>query len=255
MANQVEAHERRWSLRIFGLPAPTTTPEKLPQSKDALLKFLAEDLQITNILPADIDTAHRLGEVIDHKQTLLVRFFRREIPEFILSSKSMLKGKVSSIFEDTTYRNRCLIWDLSQRPEVERAWNMGGVIWAKLHNRTRKMKVEITDDLDEVLNRPPGTPSLSGRRKRQKQQRPRKNRKNSTSNRPLTVPNGIDQGTLAEPAEIPDVPADETLTSLPITENPGFNEDNVNEGDPTTLVIHTNVNTETPDETLSAELL
>ena len=153
MANQIEAHERRWAMRIMGLPSPTTVPESPKDIKAAILLFLLEKLDIKNVRPMDMDTAHRLGPIIDGKQTILVRFFRRQIVEDILMSKRMLKGKNMSLFQDTTRKNRTLIWNLTQRAEVEGAWCANGKIWAKLHGKTTKIRASITDDLDKLLSK------------------------------------------------------------------------------------------------------
>jgi hypothetical protein len=153
MANQIEAHERRWAMRIMGLPSPTTIPESLKEVKTAILFFLAEKLEIKNVRAMDMDTAHRLGPIVDGKQTVLVRFFRRQVVEDILNSKRMLKGKNMSIFQDTTRKNRTLIWNLTQRAEVEGAWCANGKVWAKLHEKNKKIRVSITEDLDKVLSK------------------------------------------------------------------------------------------------------
>ena len=133
IANDVEAHGRRWSVRLVGMPAPTPAPGKIrestPEAKAAALRFFAEYLNVNNISPEDIDCAHRIGAVKDRKQTLLIRFFRREIAEHLLSNKKMLKGKTFAIFEDKPQLNMNLIFKVSKRAEVERAWNMGGSVW------------------------------------------------------------------------------------------------------------------------------
>jgi hypothetical protein len=155
MVNQIEAHERRWAIRLFGLKAPTKKPELIHQSKEVLLIFLKEKLGIDNIKPGEIDTIHRLGPITpEGNQTLLVRFFRRELVDYILASKRLLKGKNASLFQDTTQKNRKLIFDLTRRPEVESAWCTGVHIWAKLHASTKRVQVGITTDLDKILATP-----------------------------------------------------------------------------------------------------
>jgi hypothetical protein len=100
-----------------------------------------------------MDTAHRIGPIKDGNQNILVRFFRREIVDIILTNKRMLKGESMSLFQDTTRRNRTLIWNLSQRAEVESAWSQSGSVWAKLHSNPKKIRVKITDNIDEVLKK------------------------------------------------------------------------------------------------------
>jgi hypothetical protein len=81
----------------------------------------------------------------------LIRFFRREIAEHLLSNKKMLKGKSVAIFEDQPQLNMNLIFKLSKRAEVERAWNMGGQVWVKLHSSPRKFKVSINDKINDIV--------------------------------------------------------------------------------------------------------
>jgi hypothetical protein len=78
LANDVEAHGRRWAIKIFGLPTPSKR-ETFSEVKEVFLTFLNNSLKITNVKHTDIDTAHRLGVPKNGKQVLLVRFFRREI--------------------------------------------------------------------------------------------------------------------------------------------------------------------------------
>jgi hypothetical protein len=93
--------------------------------------------------------------VKEKKQTLLVRFFRREIVEHILFTKKMLKGSEISLFEDTTIKNRTLIFDLNQRAEVEIAWSQSGKVWAKLYNIDKRIRVLVTENLDTVMAKYP----------------------------------------------------------------------------------------------------
>ena len=157
LANQVEAHGRRWAIRFIGMPAPDENGEKTPEAKHVVLSFLAEKLNITNISPDDIDCAHRIGTVKDKRQTLLVRFFRREIVENVLLVKKNLKGSPVSMFEDSPVKNRTMVWDLNQRAEVESAWTKAGKVWAKLFNIEKKVRVMITDDIDLVLAKYPAS--------------------------------------------------------------------------------------------------
>jgi hypothetical protein len=172
MANQVEAHERRWAIRIRGLQAPPKGKfESTPEAKKALLVLLTEKLNINNVGAADIDTAHRIGPVVDGKQTLLVRFFRREIVEHILGSKRLLKGKMMSIFQDTTQKNRQLMYELALRPEVESTWCSNGTVWVKVHSKAKKFKVTITEDIDKLLAKHP-KPATSEKPREQRRKNP-----------------------------------------------------------------------------------
>jgi len=73
LTNSVEAHQRRWAVRIFGIDAPPdNTVEQTPRSKALVLDFIINHLKIDNITIDDIDTAHRVGRKDkDGKQTML----------------------------------------------------------------------------------------------------------------------------------------------------------------------------------------
>jgi uncharacterized coiled-coil protein SlyX len=74
LANSVEAHGRRWAVRILGLPAPNKF-EKSDITKEIVLSFIHNKLNIPNVTLSDIDCAHRLGPVKDKKQSILNRVF------------------------------------------------------------------------------------------------------------------------------------------------------------------------------------
>jgi hypothetical protein len=151
IANNVEAHGRRWAVRILGLPAPQNNIERTHEAKDLVIRFLNEHLNIHDVTTDDIDCAHRVGAVKNHKQTMLTRFFRRDIADRIIKTKRILKGKDLVLHEDTTGLNRKLINDLNKRAEVESCWYIGGTIWAKKTNSTRKFKVSINDNINHIL--------------------------------------------------------------------------------------------------------
>jgi hypothetical protein len=152
ITNDVESHGRRWAIRILGLPAPTYHPEEIPEAKLVVLKLFKDYLNISNIGTCDIDCAHRANSVRLGKQTLLVRFFRREIVDLLVKARKMLAGKGIVILEDTTYLNRTLINDLKKcTTMVENSWNAAGAVWAKLKNSDKKLKVSINDNINFVL--------------------------------------------------------------------------------------------------------
>ena len=149
--NSLEAHGRRWALRIIGLPAPDTDFEKSDKTKDIILRFCSEKLDIKDLVTSDIDCAHRLGDVVDGKQTILFRCFARDVVDYLLRNKTRLKNSNIMLFEDMSYKDRRLLHAIKERTlEVESAWYLAGKIWAKLRTG-KKIKISINDDLDEVL--------------------------------------------------------------------------------------------------------
>jgi hypothetical protein len=74
-ANSIEAHSRRWAVRIVGLPAPESGTELKEDAKYLVADFLNDVMEIHDIYIADIDCAHRVGTVTKEKtQMMLVRF-------------------------------------------------------------------------------------------------------------------------------------------------------------------------------------
>jgi hypothetical protein len=49
LANEVEAHRRRWSLRILGIPPPANKFETSDEAKELVLRFITTELNIQNI--------------------------------------------------------------------------------------------------------------------------------------------------------------------------------------------------------------
>jgi hypothetical protein len=87
LANDVEAHGRRWAVRIAGIDKPTSYPETPDQAKDIVCQFITEKLGIHTIVPDDLDCAHRIGAVKQHKQAILCRFFRRDLADQVIKVK------------------------------------------------------------------------------------------------------------------------------------------------------------------------
>jgi hypothetical protein len=150
MANSTEAHNRRWSLRILGLPAPEGR-ETTAEAKMISLAFFTDNLKVPGLSTMDIDCAHRVGKVSASKQTMLVRLYERDYVDLLLKKKSNLKGSTFVLYEDATFLDRKLINLLNDHPLVENAWMTHGTIWAKKVDGGDKVKVTIKDDINSVL--------------------------------------------------------------------------------------------------------
>jgi hypothetical protein len=151
LVNSVEAHGRRWAVRIIGLPSPRERNETTHQAKEVDLQFFKDKLKISDLLYNDIDCAHRVGSITDFKQTMLIRFHARDSVDYVMRYKTNLKGSGIVLYEDTTWRNRKLINKIKRRADVDSAWCIGGTIWCKLHKSPNKIKITLGDDLDVLL--------------------------------------------------------------------------------------------------------
>jgi hypothetical protein len=148
----------RWAIRILGLPAPPETGENTYAAKQLVLGFIQEHLHIDNVVIDDIDCAHRVGRVVDFKQTLLVRFHARDLVQLILRNRTKLKGSQYVLFEDCTLKNRKLIRELKNHPKIDSAWSVNGTVWAKTEPNGRKIKFTLGDNLDIILANKPNRP-------------------------------------------------------------------------------------------------
>jgi hypothetical protein len=152
-ANAVEAHNRRWALRILGLKAPDAR-ESTAEAKQIAQEFFTEKLKVLGITAVDIDCAHRVGQKDkEGRQTLLVRLFERDNVELLLSKKKLLKGSTLILYEDATYLDRKLLNALKDHPNVVSQWMHHGTIWARRvgAGENEKTKVQIFDDLDALF--------------------------------------------------------------------------------------------------------
>jgi hypothetical protein len=112
LANGIEAHQRRWAVRIAGLDAPTTDIENSDQAKYLTLDFIKDHLKIDNVRFEDLDCAHRVGRVVAGKQTMLVRCFSRDLIQIMLKNRFHLKDTEMVLYEDSPLLNRKLLQKL-----------------------------------------------------------------------------------------------------------------------------------------------
>ena len=112
--------------------------------------FLKQNLKL-DIPVREIDCAHRVGAVRNGKQTMLVKFFRRDYVEDIIKERRILKKKPYSIHEDATLENMKLLNRLFNHDEIDQSWLIRGTVWAKT-NTGQKFRVEILDDINKKIS-------------------------------------------------------------------------------------------------------
>jgi hypothetical protein len=156
LTNSVEAHQRRWAVRIFGIDAPPdNSVEQTHRSKALVVDFIVNQLKIDNITIDDIDTAHTVGRSDqDGKQTILTRLFSRDLIQLMTKKRRLLKDSDFVLHDDLTLRDRKLLWNLKRHPNVESAWSSNGSIWSKPISGEKSHKVTIGDNLEDTLRLP-----------------------------------------------------------------------------------------------------
>ena len=165
LANGIEAHQRRWAVRINGLPAPSEGEEETFQAKHVVLGFIESSLHIDNVFYEDIDCAHRVGRVVDNKQSMLARFHARDLVQLILKNKTKLKGTSVVVYEDSTYLNRQLLQVVKDHPKIDSGWISNGAVWGKTEPNGRKIKFTLGQDIDALLINKPVIPNKQTRQK------------------------------------------------------------------------------------------
>ena len=138
-------------MRIHQLPAPAGKPWE--ENSKAIAASFFKDLLQVEVPVLEIDCAHRVGVKRDGTQSMLVKFFRRDIVENILSKKKLLKEKKTKfvIHEDSTLPNRKLINRLHNHDEIERAWLSRGTVWAVTKSE-KKLKFDLYDDIAKRIS-------------------------------------------------------------------------------------------------------
>ena len=97
---------------------------------------------------------------------MLVRFFKRDLADLLVKSKKVLKEQNLVLHEDTTAINKRLINDLNKRTDVESAWCQRGVIWAKMKEGGRKIRVGINYDINQKLcQRHPSSQAVTAKKR------------------------------------------------------------------------------------------
>jgi hypothetical protein len=156
LANSVEQHGRRWAVRFLGIAAPGPDGESKLQAKEKALKVIKENLKIERVQITDIDCAHRVGYVTaTNKQTMLVRFFARDLADDVRSRMKHLKGTGMILYKDATSLNRSLLNRIKDRDDVASVWMQNGKIWARPVANGPKFKIELGDNYEEKMHLQP----------------------------------------------------------------------------------------------------
>jgi hypothetical protein len=152
LANSVESHGRRWAVRFLGVDLPPGITEKSHLTKLKVLDIIKTKIKLESVELKDIDCSHRVGIITDdNKQTILARFFSRDLADDIAKYRSNLKGSGIIVYEDATMKNRILINNLNRNDDVHQVWQKNGTIWVRLGEGEKKFKITIEDNINEKI--------------------------------------------------------------------------------------------------------
>jgi hypothetical protein len=121
-----------------------------------VVRIIRENFKLDQVRVKDIDCAHRVGRVTaKNKQTMLIRFFARDLVDDLIQRQSNLKGSGLIVYSDQTQLNRLLINSLKDRDDIDDVWTAHGNIWARPEKNGQKYKMIIGDDIEEKLKLDP----------------------------------------------------------------------------------------------------
>jgi hypothetical protein len=150
LVNDLEAHGRRWAVRLMGIPTPTGSESK-HRAKTIAIDYIRTKLDINTISILDIDCAHRAGRITDGCKPMLVKFFARDHADLVMENRNKLKDTPSSVFEDSTWANLQLLRAVKKHDSVHSAWIRHGSVYAKESAEGQRVKVGIHDNLDTIF--------------------------------------------------------------------------------------------------------
>ena len=105
-ANDNEQYGRKNSVRIYGI-AISNDPRN-ENCKKLVSSLLTNQLGL-DIEEGDMNAAHRIGQIREGKQPIIVKFFARDTKTHIMENRFKLKGNPIRIYDDLTVQNRRLL--------------------------------------------------------------------------------------------------------------------------------------------------
>lgn len=142
-----EQYSRRSNIRISGLPETPGTED----STQLVIDFFQKKLGVFDILPYDIDAAHRVPIKDKTKpKPVIVKFIHRAKRDKVIKTRSKLKGSGITIQEDLTSENQKLLLRASSHPSVLSAWTHNGKILAKFKDSNVIREISRHTDINEL---------------------------------------------------------------------------------------------------------
>ncbi len=128
--NETERYQRRWNLRLYGIPEQSDENIKLKVSN--ICAAVVSDSSVA--IQDDIDIAHHLGKLDNRPRPVIIHFVRRSTRDLVwrqAKHSNYLRNHKLRFTEDLTQADRMLrmkLWPLVEaaRKEGKRALFVGG---------------------------------------------------------------------------------------------------------------------------------
>ena len=98
---------------------------------------------------------HRIPGAPGKPRPILVKVVSLQTKTKIMRKRSVIKnlGSGQKLVDDVTKANTELIAELTERPEIDSAWYFNGSVFAKIKGCERKIRFDITDDLERKIKK------------------------------------------------------------------------------------------------------
>lgn len=135
--DKLQQYTRRNNIRIFGVPLieGENVDEVVLRLFNFTMKLNMRDINI-------IDRAHRLGKIINGKQSIMVKFISYRDRSMVLKSRRLLKGTGIYITEDLTIKRLDLFKKAQVAHGKNNVWTSDGTVWTKKEGTKAKVLTE-----------------------------------------------------------------------------------------------------------------
>ena len=142
--NNLEQYSRKNNIRIFGVK-DNNRSEDARKTEELVIDICRNKLGL-DILPGDIQAAHRIGKFVNGAdRAIIVQFVSKKAKMDIISKRRLLKGHRVSISEDLSVFNLRRLDAIKNLSCVAQSWFYNGRLFAK--NKFEKVKEVRPQDI------------------------------------------------------------------------------------------------------------
>lgn len=138
--DRLQQYSRRNNIRMFGVPVL-----KGENMDEVVLRLFNYNMKL-NVDKSVIDRVHRLGNIKNGKQQIIIKFVSYRDRATVLYNRKLLKGTGVYLTEDLTAHRLGLLKKSQMDFGKENAWTMDGTIWVKRNGK--KYRVLSQKDLE-----------------------------------------------------------------------------------------------------------
>jgi predicted RNase H-like nuclease (RuvC/YqgF family) len=149
LSNKNEQYSRKFNFKITGLK------EQKLENTDKLTKDFIKDKTGVHLDDHEVVAIHRIPGAPGKPRPILVKVVSLQMKTKIMRKRSVIKnlGSGQKLVDDVTKANAELIADLTEHSGIEAAWYFNGSVFAKVKGCEKKIRFDITDDLERKIRK------------------------------------------------------------------------------------------------------